>query len=247
MIEDAIAHLLYGVNNAAARPWPFPHFEISETFPKAFFQDMVTSMPKPDDYEEISAVRGVSTVDGTKAYKDRHVIRLHEEGLKRVKDEGRRKKWTEIAGIFADVEFAQALFQKFRPILHARFEGDAPVAADTLLIRDRGGYKLGPHSDHPRRVVVFILYLSDGPHGTSFYVPKDRVFTDPGGPHYPREMFDMVHTVPHRPNHSVCFVKTDNSFHGVEPVTEGERHLIHFFLKDMTPEKTTVAAPEVKG
>ena len=56
--------------------------------------------------------------------------------------------------------------------------------------------------------------------GTSMYLPKDRDFRCPGGPHHPHAQFDRVWTMPFRPNSLFAFVKTSASFHGVEPVSD---------------------------
>ena len=54
--------------------------------------------------------------------------------------------------------------------------------------------------------------------GTSIYVPNDPDFRCPGGPHHNRNQFTRLHTNPFAPNSLFAFFKTDNSFHGVEPV-----------------------------
>jgi hypothetical protein len=56
--------------------------------------------------------------------------------------------------------------------------------------------------------------------GTSIYLPKDPKFTCEGGPHYSFENFTRVVTMPFKPNALFAFVKTNNSFHGVEPVLD---------------------------
>jgi hypothetical protein len=52
------------------------------------------------------------------------------------------------------------------------------------------------------------------------YVPKAADFRCYGGPHHKRAKFDRVWTMPFIPNALFAFVKTDNSFHGVEPVAD---------------------------
>ena len=39
-----------------------------------------------------------------------------------------------------------------------------------------------------------------------------------GSTHHKREQFDLLLTMPYRPNTVFAFLKTPNSFHGVEPV-----------------------------
>lgn len=128
------------------------------------------------------------------------------------------------------------LLDIFQDSLHQRLTDNPPLEPDALLIRDRTNYALGPHTDNPIRYVVFIVYLpetAENEHlGTTLYVPNKLGLTCPGGPHYDRKDFSPAFTSPYRPNSALAFVKTDNSFHGVEPVAEGkERNIIHYFLK----------------
>jgi len=69
--------------------------------------------------------------------------------------------------------------------------------------------------------------------GTSLYAPKDPSFRCAGGPHYDHGRFDRITTLPYKPNTMIAFPKTDDCFHGVEPV-EGERarrDILFFDLK----------------
>lgn len=95
--------------------------------------------------------------------------------------------------------------------------------SETRLIRDHEGYKIGPHTDSPHKIVSLLFYLPAtddyADFGTSVYVPNDPSFKCAGGPHYPFEPFDKVTTAPYRANSCFGFWKTDRSFHGVEPLT----------------------------
>lgn len=148
--------------------------------------------------------------------------------------------WRELAAILQGQKLGEALMGKFRPFLEQRFGdklGSTSFSSDILLIRDHGDYSLGPHSDAPHRVLVLIIYLpKDDAHpelGTSIYVPKEPGFVCQGGPHYPFEPFNRIFTAPYKPNSALCFLKTSNSFHGVEPLADKslECNLIHFFIR----------------
>lgn len=98
-------------------------------------------------------------------------------------------------------------------------------------MRDETGYALGPHTDGPAKVVSVLSYLTHALRpqlGTSIYRPKQEGFTSAGGPHLPREDFDLLATLPYAPNILVAFPKTDDCFHGVEPVEPGLRRDILF-------------------
>lgn len=112
---------------------------------------------------------------------------------------------------------------------------------EALLVQDYTTYSLGPHTDNTIKVLSFLFYLpSDDSHahlGTSIYVPKDPNFTCQGGPHHPFEWFNRMHTMPYLPNTLFAFLKTHNSFHGVEPITDPEvrRDLLLYDIRVSSP------------
>jgi hypothetical protein len=95
-----------------------------------------------------------------------------------------------------------------------------------MVIHDRTNYSLGPHTDSPRKALSFLFYLpadASREHlGTSIYMPRDPSFTCAGGPHYKFTNFQRMLTMPYVPNALFAFMKTNNSFHGVEPVEEAD-------------------------
>lgn len=100
---------------------------------------------------------------------------------------------------------------------------------ETLLVRDMPGYKIGPHTDSPKKVITALFYLR-GQEGTSIYTPKEKGFTCKGGPHYEFEQFDKVATMPFKPNSMFAFLKSDKSFHGVE-TTQHQRDVLLFDIR----------------
>ncbi len=124
------------------------------------------------------------------------------------------------------------------------------LSEETLLVEDITHYALGPHTDTPAKVITVLFYLpkdeSQAHLGTSIYMPKDRAWRCPGGPHHGYAGFDRVATMPFMPNSMFAFVKTDNSFHGVEPVTDPDvrRWLL---LYDIKAQKVEAAAPRRPG
>lgn len=99
----------------------------------------------------------------------------------------------------------------------------------TQLCRDFGGYSIGPHTDGRKENMTILFYLpkddSQPRLGTSVYAPKDRSFTCDGSKHHDFEQFDKLFTVPYVTNSCFGFIRSDNSFHGVEP-SNAERNLI---------------------
>ncbi len=224
------AHLTYNLANARIRNWPFPHLFFENVFPDDFYAGLMDTMPGEGAYSPIGKLRNVYNTVGTEPYPDRFVMRLDEN----MTDCGRY--WNTAMRTIRSAETAATLLDHFGDTVGQRLTRNATFEPDSILIRDKTNYKLGPHTDNPVRFVVLIVYLPetrDNEHlGTSIYVPKTPGFTCEGGPHHKTEDFTRVFTAPYRPNSALAFVKTDNSFHGVEPVNEGEeRNIIHLYLR----------------
>lgn len=111
-------------------------------------------------------------------------------------------------------EVCDAFCEHMRDDLEARF--DKPFAElerhpTARLGRDSDGYRITPHPDSDRRVYTAQVYL-----------PEDDSQEDVGTSIYRREpdgSFTLVRRLPFRPNTAFCFVPTENSFHGVEPIS----------------------------
>lgn len=121
---------------------------------------------------------------------------------------------------------------KLRDALDRKF-GLTPSSSDEiLLLRDRQGYKIPPHTDTPAKAVTMLVYLDVDHHGTTLYKPKKKGFTDPEGMHHPFEQFTAVKTASASLNSALIFARTDTSFHGVPPYPgPGERNILLYDSK----------------
>jgi len=91
------------------------------------------------------------------------------------------------------------------------------------LCRDLPGYKISPHTDGQEEIETILIYLPKYGavgQGTSVYVPKNKGFTSDGTKHHDRALFDLLFTTEYKPNSAFGFIRSDNSFHGVEPTTQ---------------------------
>lgn len=218
MFSDAELQLAYKVGNVPFNLFPFPHFYLPEVFPADFYQELQRNMPDPDAMSPIEQVRPV------KGYKERFVLGFEDKHLATL-PEPKRRFWIDFRGWLSGGMFSSLVLEKFQPFIEERFSGQTVQFNDEmLLVQDISNYKLGPHTDSQRKVVTMLFYLppdeSQKHLGTSIYVPNDLEFRCPGGPHHERERFSLLHTVPFMPNSMFAFAKTDNSFHGVEPVAD---------------------------
>ncbi len=219
MYSDAELQLAYKVGNAQFNMFPYPHLYITDVFPEGFYRQLRDNLPDPKDMIPIEEARPV------KGYKERFVLGFEDKHMAAL-PEAKRKFWKDMHGWLVGSRFASMVLQKFRPFVEQRFAGQEGIQFydEALLVEDVTNYALGPHTDAPRKVVTMLFYLppddSQMHLGTSIYVPNDLDFRCPGGPHYDRKNFSRLHTNSFAPNSLFAFFKTDNSFHGVEPVAD---------------------------
>ncbi len=87
--------------------------------------------------------------------------------------------------------------------------------------------------------------------GTSIYTPIEVNFRCKGGPHYPREAFNLVKIVAFRPNSVFAFMRADQSFHRVEPIEDAAvaRNILAYYIriKGLTFERPPVGHPAATG
>lgn len=238
MFSDAELQLAYKVGNVPFNMFPYPHFYVPDVFPADFYRQIQRNLPDPNVMLPIEQVRKL------KGYKERFVLGLDDQSLSTL-PAGKRAFWEEMRGWLIGSNFQKLVLRKFHPFIEQRFAGRAEVRFydEALLVQDITNYKLGPHTDAPRKVVTMLFYLppddSQQHLGTSLYLPKVADLTCPGGPHHERENFVRLHTNPFLPNSLFAFFKTDNSFHGVEPVADPDCRrwllLYDIFVKETAP------------
>lgn len=251
MYSDAELQLAYKMGNVPFNMFPFPHFYIPEVFPADFYRELQHNLPDPQAMHPIEEVRPV------KGYRERFVLGFESEQLATL-PEPKRRFWGDFRGWLCGGGFSSLLLQKFRPLIEQRFSGQSVQFSDEmLLVQDVTNYELGPHTDSPRKVVTMLFYLppddSQRHLGTSIYLPNDGRFRCPGGPHHDRGKFSRLHTNPFLPNSLFAFFKTDNSFHGVEPIADpGTRRWLLLYdiymqqAEQPQPQPTVNLTPKLK-
>jgi hypothetical protein len=215
-------HVIYRIANAPLREYPYPHFYLESVFPDEFYRSVRKYWP--DGASLVSLADSGRVTPG--AYPDRFILPFTPKKIEKLSKE-KRDFWHDFGSWFLGERFLQALLRKFSSGLQRRF-GDAldrqPFEVDSLIVRDRVNYRLGPHTDATSKVLSLLFYCPDDDSmkhlGTSIYEPLDPDFRCSGGPHYPHDRFVRVATMDYRPNSLFAFFKTDNSFHGVEPIID---------------------------
>lgn len=222
--------------NAHIRTWPFPHFYIPGILPAEYFARLRRHWPPTRAFTCIADT-------GRAGYEERYVIKLDQPGAVEALPENIRGFWREFLGWTGSVAFKSTIIRQLQPYFAARFSSAQSEQAvlqtdmECLLVRDLTHYAIGPHTDVPTRLITLLMYCPDDDalrqHGTSVYLPKDENFRCIGLRHYGMKQFNRVYTAPFLPNSLFGFVKTDNSFHGVEPVLQPNirRDLILFNIR----------------
>jgi hypothetical protein len=250
---DAEEHAIYQIANAPLRLYPFPHIYVESVFPAAFYSALRANWPQSSQLVSLETTGRVSKG----AFRERFIMPLREPELSALPGDT-REFWTGMAQwMLGSTRLRSAVLDKFGPQVHGRF-GEAYDEVDftheALVVRDHTQYKLGAHTDSPYRVVSLLFYCPDDESlshlGTSLYKPIDPAFSCVGGPHYRHSLFHKVATMEYKPNALFAFVKTNTSFHGVEPIRDADvlRDLILYDIQlealPDQPEETGADAPQ---
>lgn len=244
MFSGVEEHVIYQIANAPIREYPFPHIYVEAVFPQDFYAALRRNWPTSSHLVSLGSTGRVSKG----AYAERFILSLDQAEVGRLPD-ALRGFWTEVGEWLLAPRFLDALIEKFERYIRKRFGNDLGslrYAAESLIMRDQTNYKLRPHTDSPDHLLSLLFYCPDDESrkhlGTTIYTPLNPDFRCPGGPDHPREMFRRVTTMEYRPNTLFAFLKTDNSFHGVEPIHDADvmRDLLLYDVRvAMEPQAVT--------
>lgn len=247
-----LAHFIARLRAAEVVPEPFPHYYLEKVFPDEYYQSLLSHLPPDGVYENLFDV----TTLKLNHFRHRDQRDLSEGWTLTLPDD-LRSFWDSFDQWFLGHNLAQAILKSFAEPLRTRLgeERSWPaVSVESQFIRHRAGYFLGPHSDLHTKLVVLLVYLAadeNAAHlGTSLYRPKAPGFSCPDSIHYPFEDFVRVKTVPYKPNSLLAFLRSDISFHGVEPLSERDvatrgRDLIQYVIYDKQAREEQLRARRV--
>jgi len=214
-------HVLYRIMNEPIREYPYPHLLVRDVFPADFYRELRANLLGEGAFKTLGEL-GRTVGDD---YAARLVMPLTPTNVAKLAG-AQRAFWDAVGGWMLSGKFGEAMIRKFAPYLQQRLGDLSKIdfRDEVLIVRDSSSYALGPHTDSPHKVLSFLFYLpaddSQAHLGTSMYAPNDPGFRCEGGPHYEFAKFRRVLTMPYVPNTLFAFMKTSNSFHGVEPIRE---------------------------
>ena len=238
-VQAAFSYAVDQIASAVVQEEPTPYFFIENVFPEEFYEYLLSQLPADESYTPIDA----AGLTAGSAYPERSIFQFNDQNLEKLSGLD-RPFWNQLALALLSSDFLIANLQKFAPWLPECRQSARPMPAmlpEALLVRDRAGYKLGPHTDNVDRVLSLLFYLprdrSLETEGTALYVPVDPDFTCPGGPHHDFDGFTEVKRIPFKPNSLVGFVSTDRSFHGVPEFKnpDAQRDILGYMIKN--PER----------
>ena len=231
--------LIERLRSAKVETDPFPHYYLEGVLPEDYYTELLRNLPTGEVYENLYDVTDLKLDHFRHRYQ-----RDMNDGWTNALPPQLQSFWTSFNEWFLSPELSQAFLQSFAEPLQTRIgerNSWPEVSVEAQFIRHRAGYFLGPHSDLYTKLVVVLLYLAPDTRnarlGTSLYRPKAEGFSCHDSKHYSFEDFVGVKTVPYRPNSLLAFVRSDISFHGLEPLTEQDvategRDLIQYVVHD---------------
>jgi hypothetical protein len=237
-----LTHFTNRLHAARVEVDPFPHFYLEHVFPDDYYEALLKHLPSTEVYDNLYEVTDLK-LDQFRHRNQRDMDAGWTTRLPR----DLQPFWNDFNDWFLGPNLACAVLDSF----HSQRSSWPEVSVESQFIRHRAGYFLGPHSDLYTKLVVLLIYLAPdhgAEHlGTSLYRPKDPSFSCPDSKHYPFEDFIRVKTAPYKPNSLLAFMRSDISFHGLEPlsqtdvVTEG-RDVIQYVLHDKQAREAQLRA-----
>ncbi len=207
MQRALLDHALAVVREAPLREQPFAHLYFENVFPDDFYESLLACLPEPSRFEPLYHKDALLPNGGT----TRSTFTLEPQSLATLPPES-REVLEACRGAFASDRLRDALLGRYDALLRQRFASDLldiDLEVTVKLQRDLPGYRIGVHPDTSDKVVLLQLYLARDDArpsmGTSLYRRSE-------------DGFARVDTLPFRRNCGYSFARTDDSWHGVEPI-----------------------------
>lgn len=242
MSFDVKQFVSYQIANAPLRGYPFPHFFVHPVFPPDVYDALQANLPPTELLQPITkSTVGYTDPDtgepiappqkGTEQY--RYIADVDDFSA-RDENAQRSEFWHDIAGWILSDAFRDLVIAKFADGIQKRLGQYVRIdtRVEARFVRDFTSYAIHPHTDSPHKLISLLFYLprddSMKQLGTTIFRPIDPAKRCEGSSRHPFSEFKKVATMEYRPNALFAFLKTDFSFHGVEPIVERdiERNLL---------------------
>jgi hypothetical protein len=217
---DARRHAIYQVAHTITRAYPFPHVVVEDAFPHGFYSRIQAALPADEAYSVVALDKA--------GQPDRLALSARQVRGERL-DATQRAFWSAAFDAFDHPDTGAWMIAKFYDVLAERLSLADPATGRELrgtatLVRERGARGEAPHTMEPSSVLSAFFQLPRNANrreaGLSLYAPKDPALRCAGGRAHDREAFDLVTTLPYKPNTLVIVPKTDVSFVGFEALED---------------------------
>jgi len=244
--------MLYNLFNSQVQHYPFPHWYTQNIFPKDFFWELRKHLPDKETYTDYSedSTTLYSKENTNKANK--YLFNLERYNLKLLKED-QNIFWNKFLDAFSNDFFLVSILKFILPFFNQQEQQEIQKGSISLewnLVKNSSDFILFPHTDVSLKLLSLLFYIPSSQEnfqcGTTIFIPKIEKFSkDPSlkkqylTDHYLG--FDLFHKLkkfPYIPNSLFGFIRTDNSFHAVEPLKEKsiERDVLHFSIQNKKKE-----------
>ena len=215
---------------------PFPYFIFNNFFSNDYYEKLLKMKPLDENFQNTDPTRTSNKY--ALNYRRRFNLATDLNNL----DSDRKFFWQEFANFFVSPIFLSGLFTLCEQPIFERYKinnlNKLKIEARIELIRDTGGYMIAPHTDSPKKIITFLLYIPDNDNfielDTSLFAPKEKEFTSENATQYDFKYFEEIKRMPFKKNFAFGFLKNEKSFHGRYPINKefkGHRDWINFSIQ----------------
>ena len=236
--DELVARIVRRIRDAEVDDVPSPNIFMEDMLPANVYRELLARLPGDEVLDPIDHPDAIAE-DGRRT---RYLLDLTPASLERLKPED-RPFWEAMIAVFTASEITDAIVEKYKPTLRARF-GDAipQLVAVPILYRDLPGYRIGIHPDTAAKIATMQFYLPDDDTqlhlGTAFHCRT-------------ADGFRRHKTNAFKPNSAYSFARSEESWHSVDElgVEEKVRNTIAltFYIKGQeyrSDPMTAVAASQ---
>jgi hypothetical protein len=238
--------MLYNLFNSQIKHYPFTHWHTHNIFPIDFFREIKKNLPNKKTYLDLS--RKDTTFYSKKKTNEtnNYLFQIGGNNLKLLK-KNKVLFWEEFLKAFSNDFFLISILNFILPFFSHKERQKIQKESISLewnLIKNNSDFTLLPHTDVSPKLLNILFYIPSSKEysqcGTSIYLPKiEKNRKDPSSrkqyltdSFLPFNLFHKLKTFPYVPNSSFSFIRSDNSFHAVEPLKQDfiERDILNFII-----------------
>lgn len=213
IVQEISEHLVTAINNAPLASSPFDHVVLTDIFPTATYEAMLSMLPINGYYRELKHSDAIM-VNGQSA---RLQFPLNRANIERLPLE-QRDFWNQVLTGLGSKGVEDAWRMKFKSAIET--VAGKPISkikfrSHYTLFRDISGYKISIHPDSPRKAIT-----------TQYYLPADESQIHLGTLFHKKNTDGSYHesfAMPFAPNAGYGFTVIPTSYHSVKPMSSQDK------------------------